>query len=126
MQARHNAPSTAAAAGDPARTSRDQVLRRRSVASTALWLLAAAGLVGWLALEAVLMGPLACELAPGTSIYGEAAWSWLQLGQVCTWELPLSEGGVDYARGPGLNRWLLVTVLVMWAASSRLLGNAHR
>lgn len=26
----------------------------------------------------------------------------------------------------GLNRWLLVTVLVTWAASSQLLDNSHR
>jgi hypothetical protein len=84
------------------------------------------GFVAWLGVEAALMGPAACELAPGTSIYGESAWSWLQLGQVCTWELPDAAGGLEYERGPGFSRWLLVAVFAMWAASSRLLGTTQR
>jgi hypothetical protein len=96
--------------------------RIRRVAALGLRSMVVVGFVAWLGVEAALMGPAACELAPGTSIYGESAWSWLQLGQVCTWELPVAAGGLEYERGPGFSRWLLVPVLAMWAASLRLLG----
>jgi hypothetical protein len=102
-------------------------LRRfRRVAAVGLWSMVVVGFVAWLGVEVALMGPAACELTPGTSAYGESAWSRWQLGQVCTWELPDAAGGLEYERGPGFSRWLLVVVFVMWAASSRLLGTTQR
>lgn len=101
-------------------------LRARPVAAVGLWLIVLVSFVAGLGLEAALMGPVACELAPGTSVYGEAAWSWPQLGQVCSWELPFPDVGLEYQRGPGFSRWLLVLVLAMWAASLRLLGTTRR
>jgi hypothetical protein len=96
------------------------------VAAVGLWSIVVVGFVAWLGVEAALMGPAACELTPGTSSYGESAWSWWQLGQVCTWELPDAAGRLEYERGPGFSRWLLVVVFAMWAASSRLLGTTKR
>jgi hypothetical protein len=101
--------------------------RFRRVAAVGLWSIVVVGFVAWLGVEAALMGPAACELTPGASVYGESAWSWWQLGQVCTWELPDPAGGLEYERGPGVSRWLLVVVFAMWAASSRLLlGTTQR
>jgi hypothetical protein len=100
--------------------------RFRRVAAVGLWSMVVVGFVAWLGVEAAVMGPAACEPAPGTSIYGEPAWSWWQLGQVCTWELPVADAGLEYERGPGFSRWLLIIVFVMWAASSRLLGTTKR
>jgi hypothetical protein len=100
--------------------------RIRRVAAVGLWSMVVVGFVAWLGVEAALMGPAACELTPGASIYGDPAWSWWQLGQVCTWELPVPAGGLEYERGPGFSRWLLVVVFAMWAASSRLLGTSQR
>jgi hypothetical protein len=114
-------PGQRHADASPTRTRIGNSRRTRRVAAVGLWSIVVMGFVAWLGVEAALMGPAACELTPGTSIYGESAWSWWQLGQVCTWELPVAEAGLEYERGPGFSRWLLVIVPAMWAASSRLL-----
>jgi hypothetical protein len=117
-------PGQRHADASPTRTRIVDSRRIRRVAAVGLWSMVVVGFVAWLGVEAALMGPAACELTPGTSIYGEPAWSWWQLGQVCTWELPDAAG--EYERGPGFSRWLLVVVFAMWAASSRLLDTTQR
>jgi hypothetical protein len=97
----------------------------RAMAATGMWLIAAVGFLAWLGFEAATLGPAACELAPGSSLYGDASWSWFQLGQVCTWEL-LPEIAMELERGPGLNRWIFVVLLTAWFASLRLLGTPRR
>ena len=98
-------------------------LRARPVVAVGSWLLVAVSFIAWLSLDAAIQGPAACELARGTSIYGEATWSWRQLGQVCTWEL-FDATGVEFQRGPGFSRWLFTFALVVWGGSLQLMWNS--
>jgi hypothetical protein len=85
-----------------------------------VWGALAAALVGTLVVEAMLLGPTSCELAAGSSIYGEASWSWLPPGVACRWELEL--GGdvpVVVTSGPSWARMGMALVLAGWAAALR-------
>jgi len=95
------------------------------MAANGMWMVAAVGFLLWLSFEAATLGPAACEPAPGSSFYGDASWSWLQLGQVCTWE-SLPDNAVQWERGPGLARWIVVALLSAWFASLRLLSAPRR
>jgi hypothetical protein len=110
--------------GEPPSRTESKQSARRVMAANGMWLVAALGLLVWLGFEAATLGPAACELAHGSSFYGDASWSWPQLGQVCTWELP--EAAVEWQRGPGLNRWIFVAILTAWFASLRLLSAGRR
>lgn len=119
------APGTGVTGDDPLSPTESKHRSRRVMAANGLWLVVAVGFLLWLSFEAATLGPAACELAPGSSFYGDASWSWLQLGQVCTWEL-LPETAVQWERGPGLNRWIFAALLTAWFASLRLLSAPRR
>lgn len=118
------APGTGVTGDDPLSRAESEHRSRQAMAN-GMWLVAAVGFLAWLGFEAATLGPAACELAPGSSFYGDASWSWLQLGQVCTWEL-FPGTAVEWERGPGLNRWVFVALLTAWFASLRLLFAPRR
>ena len=82
----------------------------------AAWLLCLLGFAGVLIVDAVTSGPTACELAPGTSIYGEASAS--LMGTSCSWDVTL-EGGdtIRVTDGPSPARAGVAGALVLWGAS---------
>lgn len=41
-----------------------------------------------LAAEWFLTSPIGCPLAPGSSVFGTAQWSWLPPGRARAWEVP--------------------------------------
>jgi hypothetical protein len=85
----------------------------------AIWILGTIGFVGALAVSRVLMGPLSCALNSETSVYGQAHWSWEQLGTVCEWNL--GPAG-SFERGPGMERWAIVIALVSMGTALLLAG----
>ena len=85
-----------------------------------VWGVVVAALVGVLVVEASLLGPTSCELAAGSSIYGDASWSWLPPGVACRWELDLGAGTpIVVAAGPSWARIGMVVLLAGWAAALR-------
>lgn len=79
-----------------------------------LWAAAGLALAGLLALEAyevVAMGSLSCELSPGSSVYGEASWTWAAPGRTCTYALP---GGLSHVDDPPPARLMVLALLIAW------------
>jgi hypothetical protein len=89
----------------------------------ALWVIAVAGFVAALAVSRVLTGPLSCELNSATSVYGQARWSWGELGTVCRWDLGTAG---PFERGPGLSRWAFALALAGMGAALLLAGGSIR
>lgn len=118
-------PGTGVSVGDQLSRTESKHRARRMMAANGMWLVAVLGFLVWLGFEAATLGPASCELVPGSSLYGDASWSWLQLGQVCTWEHP-PESAEEWQRGPGLSRWMFVALLTAWFASLRLLSAPRR
>lgn len=82
-----------------------------------LWAVCGLALAGALALEAyevLAMRSIACELVPGSSVYGHASWSWLAPGKTCTYALPATPIYVD---APAPARVALVALLAAWPAT---------
>ena len=94
------------------------ILLRRPSLPSALWALWCVVTVGWLvtlALGAVFSSPgLSCELAPGSSIFGQADWRLARLGTVCSYDL--EELDVRIVDVPRL-RWVVSALLLLWGLS---------
>lgn len=103
-------------------STRQATGRRTHPRSTVGWLawgVAMAALVGFLVVEAMLLGPTSCELAAGSSIYGDASWSWLPPGVACRWELEVGGVPTVLTSGPSWARVGMVLLLAGWAAALR-------
>ena len=66
------------------------------------------------------LGDIACELGQGTSIYGEAEWSWSYLDNACTWRVQL-EGRMRTINEPASGRLGSASVLLFWGLTLALL-----
>ena len=92
----------------------------RGTVSWLVWSAAVAVPVGVLVVEALLLGPTACELAAGSSVYGDATWSWLPPGVACRWELEVGgDTSTVVTSGPSWARVGMLLLLVGWGAAIR-------
>jgi hypothetical protein len=90
----------------------------------ALWVIATVGFVAALIVGRLVMSPtLSCALNPETSNYGQAHWSWDQLGTVCEWNLGTAG---TFERGPGMSRWAVAVALAGMGAAVVLAGQVIR
>lgn len=79
--------------------------------------------IGSVAVEQLLFGgPVGCELSPGSSVFGEAGWSWFPLGRTCTW----SVGGVEVVDSPSLTELLIPATLATWLVTLLPAPATHR
>ena len=76
------------------------------IASFAFW-----ALCGLLVLGFLPLGDATCELAPGSSFYGEAHTSWLPPGTTCTYDL--GPGIPTHTDSPSPLRMLVVFMAVL-------------
>ena len=75
------------------------------------WSLLALAWIGSVAAEQLLFGSdVGCELAPGSSVFGDAGWSWIPLGRTCTWVVD----GATVVHGPSLTELLIPATLLVW------------
>jgi hypothetical protein len=91
----------------------------RGIVGWLVWSAAAAALVGVLVVEALLLGPTSCELAAGSSIYGDATWSWLPPGVACRWELEVGGDTTVITSAPSWARVGMLLLLAGWGAALR-------
>ena len=76
-----------------------------------LWSVFALAWIGSVITEQALFGDsVGCELSSGTSIFGEAGWSWFPLGRTCTWLID----GVTVVDHPSLTELLIPATLLAW------------
>lgn len=68
-------------------------------------------LCGLLVLGFLPLGEASCELAPGSSFYGEASPSWLPPGTTCTYDL--GPGIPTHTDSPSPLRWVIVFMAVL-------------
>ena len=86
--------------------------------SIGVWSVATIGWIGLLTVERVLMGPVGCNYQGESSFYGEATWSWVPPGEVCTYELSIDGQRVEVVEDPPPSRIGIAAVLVLWGASN--------
>lgn len=68
--------------------------------------------------------PLSCQLQPGDSVFGDPSWSWIDLGNYCTYKVGGDVGTITTAPGSGP---LAVTILLIaWGVSMGILSWAGR
>lgn len=82
-----------------------------------VWVVALVGWVCLLGLERATMGPTSCELATGSSIYGDASWSWLPPGVRCEWGTEVEGEPVRIAEDPPVARVGTAIVFLLWGGS---------
>ncbi len=69
-----------------------------------------------------------CELAPGTSVYGDADWSWFPPGVECTYDEDSLGRVARHIDSPSLDRLAIALVLMLWPltlAAVRAEAKAH-
>lgn len=88
-----------------------------------LWMAAAGGWVGLLAVERVFMGDLSCPMSQDISEYGEATWSWFPPGVTCTWR-DVSFRGSEHVvvEEPPIARLGIAGALLAWGGTIVALG----
>lgn len=75
------------------------------------WCVLALAWVGSVLAEQVLFGDTTgCELSPGSSVLGDAGWSWFPLGRTCTWLVD----GLTVTDRPSLTELLIPLTLAVW------------
>lgn len=75
------------------------------------WSVLVVAWIGSIVVEQVLFGDsIGCELSPGTSVFGDAGWSWFPLGRTCTWLID----GVTVIDHPSLIELLIPATLLVW------------
>ena len=90
---------------------------RRHLLSWLLWSFALGAWSILIAVESVFTTTSACELAPGSSIYGEASWTWMPPGRVCEWTLSIGGSSVSVVSEPPVARLGILVVLIVWAGT---------
>jgi len=87
------------------------------------WSLLALAWIGSVVAEQLLFGSdVGCELSPGSSVFGDAGWSWIPLGRTCTW----SVDGATVIHGPSLTELLIPATLAVWLVTLLRVRRAPR
>lgn len=104
----------------PCRVKRFAVPDRRWL----IWMAVAVAFLGFIAADAfadAFFGDLGCELAPGSSIYGDLSWSLHRLGSKCSYLIGENH---EYVDRPSALRPAALIGLVLWAWTLRRPGLA--
>lgn len=81
-------------------------------AGVAVWTAALLYVLGCLVAPS-LVGTSSCELAPGSSVFGEASRSWLPPGTTCTYDVSSSGLPVEVVTTPSPLRLVVVAVVLI-------------
>ncbi len=94
--------------------------------AAAAWLAVCLAWIALLGVEFLLSGSATCELARGSSIYGDATWRWLPPGTTCRWSEVIYGSNVVITREPPMARVGIGLVLLAWGCTIYILGRRSR
>ena len=95
---------------------------RRLLGLGVVWLMVTLLWIAFIVGEAYMSGPTSCDLVPGRSVFGESSWSWLHLGETCTWKTELEGNPITIVQQAPAARMGVGIVLAFWGASLLVLG----